>query len=110
VSKLCDLILTEALLNKATEVRLAEYEADRGTVEYQINGDWQRVMAVPIQAHRALVNRLRVMAGLDASRKPLQRGTLHVAYDGHMLTLPITVEALTSGADMASITISAAAT
>lgn len=110
VARLCDLILGEALVNKATQVRLAEYEQDGGAVEYLIDDQWRQVMKVPTQAHRQVINRLKVMAGLESSRKPMQSGQLHFSVDTKVRVLEVSVEALSSGSDIGIITIDAAAT
>lgn len=108
VVRLCNLILAEGLLNKSTKIRLAEYEPEAGSVEYFIGDEWKTVMKVPVMAHRPLINRLKVMAALDISRVPEQRGEVHVNYEGSVRKLSITVQALPTGSDVATLEIPAA--
>jgi type II secretory ATPase GspE/PulE/Tfp pilus assembly ATPase PilB-like protein len=100
VGKLCDLILTEALLNRAGQVRLVD--ADPGTVEYRIGENWRSVMRIPAPAQRVLLERLRQMAGLQGDARP-QSGTLHILYDAIVRSYPLTVEAAPPGGDIAII-------
>jgi len=65
VARLCSLILEQALLTKASAVRLQLTEDARGGIEYAIGDEWKAVMQVPRAVYAPLVARLREMAGLS---------------------------------------------
>lgn len=109
VVRLCNLILVEAFMNQAKEVKLSECDPTAGSVEYLIGEEWRPVMRIPIQAHRLIINRLKVMAGLDIAKVPDQEGELHVRFQGVTRILAIRIQAVPTGGDIATLRIDAAA-
>lgn len=97
VPRLCSLVLTEGFANQAREIRLDESEAAAGGVEFLIGEEWRQVMKVPVQAHRHMVNRFKVMANLDIGRVPEQLGQIHVRLNGALHILGITIQAQPAG-------------
>jgi len=105
VVRLCHLILTEGMLTDASAIRLQVLDGDNGGVEYEVAGSWRMVMQIPIQAFRSVINRLKVMAALDISRRPSQVGEVHVRLKGTVRILPIRIE-LNGEQDTAMLTVS----
>ena len=80
VPRLVNLILHEALESGAQQVHL---HAVTLAVSFFRAGEWIQVMQVPAEACGSLINRLRVMAGLDRIKgKTRQEGTVEVVAEG----------------------------
>ena len=80
VPRLVNLILSEALEGGAQQVHL---HAGTQAVSFFRAGEWIQVMQVPAEACGPLINRLRVMAGLDRIKgKTRQEGTAEVVAKG----------------------------
>ncbi len=92
VVRLCDLLLTDSLITRASAVRVALNAEGHGIVEYEIAGAWRQVMKVPGEATIRMINRLKVMAVLDIAHLPLQEGELHLRYEGAPVVMKIRTE------------------
>ncbi len=103
VVRLCDVALTEGILNGADAIRFQVVDKDRGGVEYEIGGAWRQVMQVPLPAFAPLINRLKLMAALDIARRPSQDGELHVRFKGLPHRFAIHVEQSGTCADLVSL-------
>ena len=90
--KLCHLMLAEGIEHGATSIRVRPCDDNSCGVDYEIGGAWRQVMKIPLPAFGPLVNRLKVMAALDISRQPSQRGEVHVRYKGALRVFRIETE------------------
>lgn len=93
--RLVNLIVLEALKSDAEQVHL-----HTGTlaVRYFRTGEWIQVMKVPAAAIGPLINRLRVMAGLDRTKGTTrQEGTLQVVADGAPVVIRAVVQFTEAG-------------
>ena len=85
LARLCDMILVEGMKSGATSVRLT-IEADAGRVSFEVSKQWHEIMKMPIATGQALLNRLRLLAGLDrTSRAPAGAGRIQTVLDGAQL-------------------------
>lgn len=78
VPRLCSLILSEALLAKASAVRFQMTGDERGGIEYAIDEEWKLVMQVPRAVYAPLIARVREMAGL--SGEGAQDGRIRICH------------------------------
>jgi len=73
VARLCSLILEQALLTKASAVRLQLTEDARGGIEYAIGDEWKAVMQVPRAVYAPLVVRVEISSWPRRPRLPPAR-------------------------------------
>lgn len=72
VVRLVNLMLAECITSSATSLKLDT----AGDVTFEITGEWKPVMKLPPGAQATAVNRLKIMAQLDISRRPSQQGSM----------------------------------
>ncbi|MBI3610950.1 MAG: type IV-A pilus assembly ATPase PilB [Nitrospirae bacterium] len=70
VVKLANLILTEAVNKKASDIHVEPYEHSF-RVRYRVDGSLYEVMSPPKKLQRALTSRLKIMAELDIAERRL---------------------------------------
>jgi type II secretory ATPase GspE/PulE/Tfp pilus assembly ATPase PilB-like protein len=100
---LCNLILTDAFKSGARGIRAVPVDAERGGMEYDIDGQWQPVMQVPVKVFTSIINRFKIMAVLDAGRVPVQEGELHIRLDGVLHVLKIRTDATRAAHELLTI-------
>lgn len=91
VTRLCNLMISEALLTKSNGLRVCAAMGDGAAVQFHRDGTWVDVMRLPPQVQVPVINRLKVMANLDIAKHPVQEGTLKVRLQGQVLSLGIAV-------------------
>jgi len=92
---LVNLIVLEALGSQSEQVHL---DGGTGTIELLHDGAWTPVMKLPPAAFEAVINRLRVMAGLDRTKgKTRQEGVVEVTPDGAPLRIRVQVQFTDAG-------------
>jgi type II secretory ATPase GspE/PulE/Tfp pilus assembly ATPase PilB-like protein len=104
VTRLCNLIISEALLTGSDGVRVGAPTTEGAQVQFHRAGAWVDVMRVPAPIQAPIVNRLKVMANLDVAKHPTQEGSLKVRLQGEVLSLGIMVT-LRGTAEEASLTL-----
>jgi type IV pilus assembly protein PilB len=70
VVKLVNLILTDAVKRRASDIHVEPYEKEF-RVRFRIDGVMQEVMKPPMKLRNAIVSRLKVMASLDIAERRL---------------------------------------
>ncbi len=82
VVRLVDLIISEAILNRASDIHI-EPEEGSFAVRYRIDGVLRQVMKIPRAAGFPLVSRIKIISSLDiADRLRPQDGRARVAVNG----------------------------
>lgn len=82
VVKLVNLILTDAIRKKASDIHIEPYERTF-RVRYRIDGVLHEVMKPPIKLKNAITSRLKIMAELDiAERRLPQDGRIKIKLGG----------------------------
>jgi type II secretory ATPase GspE/PulE/Tfp pilus assembly ATPase PilB-like protein/CheY-like chemotaxis protein len=82
VVRLVDLIISEAILNRASDIHI-EPEEGAFAVRYRIDGVLRQVMKIPRAAGFPLVSRIKIISSLDiADRLRPQDGRARVAVNG----------------------------
>jgi type II secretory ATPase GspE/PulE/Tfp pilus assembly ATPase PilB-like protein len=82
VVRLVDLILSEGILNRASDIHI-EPEEGSFAVRYRIDGVLRQVMRIPRAAGFPLVSRIKIISNLDiADRMRPQDGRARVAVNG----------------------------
>ena len=104
VARLGNLIIAEALRTHARAIRLQAVDAERGGVEYERDGQWSKVMEVPMPAFGPIISYIKVMAGLSQDRGPVQEGELPVRHDGSVRILGVRAQATTTNTERLLIT------
>ncbi|MFI5208358.1 MAG: ATPase, T2SS/T4P/T4SS family [Gemmatimonadales bacterium] len=89
VVRLVDLILSEGILNRASDIHI-EPEEGAFAVRYRIDGVLRQVMKIPRAAGFPLVSRIKIISNLDiADRLRPQDGRARVAVNGVPVDLRI---------------------
>jgi type II secretory ATPase GspE/PulE/Tfp pilus assembly ATPase PilB-like protein len=70
VVKLVNLILTQALKDRATDIHVEPYP-DRITVRYRVDGSLLVAMTAPIKSHPGVVSRIKIMSKLNIAENRL---------------------------------------
>jgi type II secretory ATPase GspE/PulE/Tfp pilus assembly ATPase PilB-like protein len=70
VVKLVNLILTQALKDRATDIHIEPYP-DRITVRYRVDGALLIAMTAPIKSHPGVVSRIKIMSKLNIAENRL---------------------------------------
>jgi len=87
VVRLVDRILHDAVEIGASDIHVEETGGDVH-VRYRVDGILRRAMDLPAAARRAVLSRIKVMAGMDISvRRRAQDGRIALAHDERRLTL-----------------------
>src|SRR4029453_10376953 len=78
VLKLVNIIMTDSIKKSASDIHLEPYEKDF-RVRFRIDGVLYEIMHPPLKLKDAILSRLKIMAKLDISEKPLpQDGRIKV--------------------------------
>lgn len=87
--RLANLILEQAIMQKASDIHLEPHEA-RMKVRYRIDGLLRDIMEIPRHLQGDVNSRIKVMAGLDITerRKP-QDGRIQLNFNGYDVDLRI---------------------
>jgi type IV pilus assembly protein PilB len=89
IVRLAHSILVQAVRQRASDIHVEPQEREV-VVRFRVDGTLHRVMAVPMQAHAALVSRLKIMANLDiAERRVPQDGRIEMTLDGRAVDLRV---------------------
>ena len=95
VTKIVDGLISQALAQRASDIHLEPME-DRSRVRFRIDGELREVISFPLNAHTALISRIKILADLkiDESRLP-QDGRFRfkwnaMAVDFRVSTFPTT--------------------
>ena len=89
VVRLVDLILSEGILNRASDIHI-EPEEGSFAVRYRIDGVLRQVMKIPRAAGFPLVSRIKIISNLDiADRLRPQDGRARVAVNGVPIDLRV---------------------
>jgi len=82
VVKLCNLILTDAIKKKASDIHIEPYEKSF-RVRYRIDGVLYEVMKPPMKLKNAITSRIKIMADLNiAERRLPQDGRIKIKLGG----------------------------
>jgi len=82
VVKLCNLILTDAIKKKASDIHIEPYEKSF-RVRYRIDGVLYEVMKPPMKLRNAITSRIKIMADLNiAERRLPQDGRIKIKLGG----------------------------
>ena len=100
---LTNLILEEGLRSKASAISLVA-SAESCLVRYSIAGEWQEVMKVPDVWGKQVMNRLRLMAGLEPTTKGRRTGEIHCILDGALVILTVDAPATPDGSQKITVT------
>jgi type IV pilus assembly protein PilB len=97
VVRLVDKILHTAIDEAASDVHVEETGADV-RVRYRIDGVLRQTVEIPAAARKALLSRLKVMAGMDISvRRRAQDGRIPMHHEGRGLTLRVSTLPVNGG-------------
>jgi type IV pilus assembly protein PilB len=89
VVKLANLILTDAIKKKVSDIHIEPYEHNF-RVRYRLDGSLYEVMAPPKKLQAALTSRLKIMADLDiAERRLPQDGRIKMRYEDKEVDLRV---------------------
>jgi len=82
VVKLCNLILTDAIKKKASDIHIEPYEKSF-RVRYRIDGVLYEVMKPPMKLKNAITSRIKIMSEMDiAERRLPQDGRIKIKLPG----------------------------
>ncbi len=95
VPRLVNLIILEALNSESHQVHL---DSGTQTIKVLRSGAWTPVMKLPPTAFKPVINRIRVMAGLDRTKgKSRQEGLIAVTTNGEPHTIRVHVQFTEAG-------------
>ncbi len=82
VVKLCNLILTDAIKKKVSDIHIEPYEKSF-RVRYRIDGVLHEIMKPPMKLKNAIISRLKIMSEMDISERRLpQDGRIKIKLPG----------------------------
>ncbi|MHC4925060.1 MAG: ATPase, T2SS/T4P/T4SS family, partial [Planctomycetota bacterium] len=97
VVQLVDRILHDAVEGRASDIHLEETGADV-RVRYRVDGVLRRAVDLPAASRRAVLSRIKVMAGMDISvRRRAQDGRIAWAHETRRLTLRVSTLPVNGG-------------
>ncbi len=97
VVRLVDGILESAIEERASDVHVEETGGDV-RVRYRVDGALRQAAEIPAAARRALISRLKVMAGMDiAVRRRAQDGRISMRHQGRGFTLRVSTLPVNGG-------------
>lgn len=97
VVRLVDRVLTQAVDQGASDIHVEETGGDV-RVRYRVDGVLHRALDLPAAARRAVLSRIKVMAGMDISvRRRAQDGRLALAHGERRLTLRVSTLPVNGG-------------
>jgi type IV pilus assembly protein PilB len=97
VVRLVDRILEEAVERRASDIHIEETGSDV-RVRYRVDGVLRRALDLPAASRRAVLSRVKVMAGMDISvRRRAQDGRIPLRSAGRALTLRVSTLPVNGG-------------
>ena len=97
VVRLVDRLLRTAIDEGVSDIHVEE-SAEDVRVRFRVDGVLRQALDLPSGSRRALLSRIKVIAGMDISvRRRAQDGSLTFAHDGRMLTLRVSTLPVTGG-------------
>ena len=91
IIKLVNLILSQALRDRASDVHIQPYEKEL-KVRYRVDGILHDVLSPPLRYHPAIVSRIKVMSNLDiAERRLPQDGRTTIRMEGHQIDIRVSI-------------------
>jgi type IV pilus assembly protein PilB len=85
VINLVNHLLKDSMRRRASDVHIEPYETT-WRVRYRVDGELQTIMSPPQRLHVPVVSRIKVMSGMDISKRRVpQDGHLVVKYGGQLL-------------------------
>ncbi|NCG31570.1 MAG: type II secretion system protein GspE, partial [Proteobacteria bacterium] len=97
VVRLVDRMIKTAIDEGASDIHVEETGSDV-RVRYRIDGKLKKAMELPSEVRRAVLSRLKVMAGMDISvRRRAQDGSIDLPHDGRTLNLRVSTLPVNGG-------------
>jgi len=97
VVRLVDHILQRAVADDASDIHIEEHENDV-RVRYRLDGVLEEVMELPRSTRRAVLSRIKIMAGMDiAVRRRPQDGGMPLRHGDRRLTLRVSTLPVNGG-------------
>ncbi|MBI3318810.1 MAG: type II/IV secretion system protein [Candidatus Omnitrophica bacterium] len=91
VVRLVNLLLTDAIRNRASDIHL-EPEQELLKVRFRVDGLLREFTTLPKHLEPAVVSRIKILASLDiAERRKPQDGRFHVGMEGHEADVRVSV-------------------
>lgn len=91
VVKLADIIINEALKNRASDIHLEPFY-DRVRIRYRIDGVLHEFFTLPKKIQNALITRLKIMSNLDITQRRIpQDGRFKVKVNGKEIDFRVSV-------------------
>ena len=91
VIKLADIIINEALRNRASDIHLEPFY-DRVRIRYRIDGVLHEFFTLPKKIQNALITRLKIMSNLDITQRRIpQDGRFKVKVNGKEIDFRVSV-------------------
>ncbi len=89
--RLVNSIISQAIRNKASDIHIEPFEQSV-RIRFRIDGALQEIMSVPINAHGAIVTRIKIMGKMKISeRRAPQDGRIEMLIDGVEIDMRISV-------------------
>ena len=96
IAKLWEGLVRDCIKRNGSAMHLDPQAGHDPIIRAQIQGEWQVLMTCPVNAYPALVQRLRVIAGIDLIRQtPVQRGAVRAVVDDVPHDVTVTIQATT---------------
>ncbi|MCG6957187.1 MAG: Flp pilus assembly complex ATPase component TadA [Gemmatimonadetes bacterium] len=97
VVRLVSTILAEAVTRRASDIHIEETGSDV-RVRYRVDGVLRRALDLPAASRRAVLSRVKVMAGMDISvRRRAQDGRIALQHQDRSLTLRVSTLPVNGG-------------
>lgn len=97
VVRLVNTILSEAASRRASDIHIEETGSDV-RVRYRVDGVLRRALDLPAASRRAVLSRVKVMAGMDISvRRRAQDGRIALPHQSRILTLRVSTLPVNGG-------------
>lgn len=91
VIKLVDVIINEALKNRASDIHLEPY-IDRVRIRYRIDGALREFFTLPKKVQNAVITRIKIMSNLDITQRRVpQDGRFKVRTEGKEIDFRVSV-------------------
>jgi type II secretory ATPase GspE/PulE/Tfp pilus assembly ATPase PilB-like protein len=105
IAKLLEGLLVDCIKRQGQALHISPEGIDDPVVRIQLGNEWSDVMFVPALMYAALLQRLRVVAGIDLIRRtPVQRGAVRVIFDnGAVVDIAVSIQATDGRAEEAFV-------
>jgi general secretion pathway protein E len=91
IIKLVNVIISQALKERASDIHIEPYEKDL-RVRYRIDGVLYQVLSPPRSYHAAIVSRIKIMANLNiAERRLPQDGRIKIILSGREIDIRVSI-------------------